>query len=142
MHLEEKRYNLNDNKKKVIFKDLNMFLAGIPEIRFAYIHGSFLDTVAFRDIDVAIYFDDSVPVQKQVDLSLELSAELSHKFSLPVDVHALNQASPGFCYEVTKGLVVASKDEEERLEFVENTWRIYFDFKPILIQSLQDLLAE
>lgn len=59
---------------------------------------------SFRDIDIAIYCDDAVPAEKQSDLSLSLSAELSHKYHLPIDVHTINQATPGFCYEATKGM--------------------------------------
>jgi len=134
-------YNyLTSNQKRTILKIIKEHLIQYPYIKFGYIHGSFVEELPIHDIDIAIYFDDTLSPEEQLDLSLMLAAELSHKLQLPVDVNALNKASIAFCYEVAKGIVVVSKDEEARLTFVENTWERYFDFEPLIKESLLDML--
>lgn len=127
-------------QKRTLLKVIKEYLTQHHSIKFAYIHGSFMEDLPFHDIDIAVYFDDSLSLEEQLDLALVLSAELSHKLHLPVDVHALNKAAVAFSYEVTKGIVIISKDEEARLTFLEDTWKRYFDFEPFLKESLLDML--
>ncbi|MGI9862255.1 nucleotidyltransferase domain-containing protein [Moorella naiadis] len=134
------RYSLTLEEKEAIIKIIKAYLANIPSIKFAYLHGSFLGDLPSRDIDIAIYFDPALTPDDQLDLSLTISSELSFKLRLPVDAHVLNETSLAFAYGVTKGIVIISRDEPARLEFLENTWINYFDFEPLLREALIDLL--
>jgi len=138
---EEKRIALKKKDKERIIQRIQNYLTSLPEVKFAYAHGSFIEDLPFRDIDIAIYYENTLPKQKQLDLSLTLSAELTHRLRLPVDVHALNHASVSFQYYATRGLVVVSRNDEERYEFIENAWRVYMDYEPVLKENLRDLLA-
>lgn len=110
-------------------------------ILFAYLHGSFAEgSASYRDIDVALYFRDDVGPQVRLDRALELGALLSYRLGKPVDAQVLNDAPLEFRFAVTRGIVLFSRDEEARLSFVERTWMEYWDFKPLLRESLHDLL--
>lgn len=134
------RYSLTEEEKEAIIKIIKAYLDNIPSIKFAYLHGSFLGDLPCHDIDIAIYYDPDLTPGEQLDLSLTISAELSFKLKLPVDAHVLNETSLAFAYEVTKGMVIISHDEQARLNFLENTWINYFDFEPLMREALFDLL--
>lgn len=137
----EKRHFLSQNDKKWIITRLKKYLVSRPEIRFAFLHGSFMeDKLPCRDIDVAVYFDEKLSEEQTFDLTLEMAAELSRLLSIPVDVHPLNNASNSFCYYATQGLLLASHNEEEVYDFMERTWLFYLDFLPLSRQILRDLL--
>lgn len=113
------------------------------EIIFAYIHGSFLELTKFRDIDIAVYVNESlVPHDEALEYALEISAltELETGIS-PLDTKVLNYASIGFRYHATKGILLFSKDEDKRADFLEDTWKRYFDLLPKRKQIIIDLLA-
>jgi len=138
---EELRHTLLPERKDAVIRSLSLFLRGNPDVLFSYLHGSFLEDSFFRDIDVAVYFDETVPAARRLDLSCGLATALSRRAGYPVDVHALNEASPGFRYQATRGLVLSSRDDERRFDFLERTWMTYFDYQPVQRQILEDLLA-
>lgn len=138
---EQKRYSFSVGEKEQITTRLKEFLNKRPEICFAFLHGSFLDEFSCRDLDLGVYFDPALTPEAIFDLALELSLELTSLLGLPVDVHALNQAGGGFCYHVTRGLLLVSRDDELAYDFMEKTWLDYLDFQPLARQILQDLLS-
>lgn len=139
--LEDKRFTVSKREKGKILGDLRNILENCPDVKFAYVHGSFIEDLPFRDIDIAVYYNDSISSQRQLDMSLMMSADFTHKLRMPVDVHTLNQASPGFQYYATRGLAIVSRNDEQRYEFVEKAWMAYMDYEPLLKQNLRDLLA-
>ncbi|HUW63207.1 MAG TPA: nucleotidyltransferase domain-containing protein [Spirochaetia bacterium] len=139
---EDIRHTLPPEQRKVVIQDITRFLQECPGILFAYLHGSFEEDSFFRDVDVAVYFDETVPAERHSDHCSDLAGTLSRLAGFPVDIHALNQASPGFRYHATKGLVLWSRDGEKRCEFLEQTWMTYFDYQPVQRQILDDLLAD
>lgn len=137
----EKRHSLSKDDKERITIQLKKYLGSRPEIRFAFLHGSFLeDDFPCRDIDLAVYFDEKISDDQAFDLALEMAAGLSRLLSIPVDVHALNKASNSFCYYATQGLLLVFRHEEEAYDFMEKTWLFYLDFLPLSKQILRDLL--
>ncbi|MGZ6237183.1 MAG: nucleotidyltransferase domain-containing protein, partial [Syntrophales bacterium] len=67
------------------------FLEKLPDLLFAYVHGSFIMDEKFRDIDVAIYLKaaPTSPLQMEIDLETELANVIN---KCPVDVRILNDA--------------------------------------------------
>lgn len=111
-----------------------------PDIVFAYLHGSFITVDKFRDIDVACYLHELPPLPLQVELQLEneLGSEVK-KF--PVDVRMLNSAPLSFRYHVIKnGLPVLVRDDDARCNFVNLTFRHYFDFAPFRKRYVKEAL--
>lgn len=116
-------------------------LASYREVIFAYLHGSFIEGSVFRDIDIAIYFSNSIPQPDQLRLCLTLAAEISHLVGIQADVHSLNSAPVEFQYHATQGSILYSRDEEVREDFLESVWVKYFDLLPYIEESLADLLS-
>lgn len=105
-------------------------LSGHPGIVFSYVYGSFVECEQFRDIDVAVYLEDNyLDSRKNFDIEFQLSEDLSVSVGYPIDVRILNNAPLGFQYHVTRGLVLMTRDEILRADFVERTWLRYLDFK-------------
>ena len=142
MMCNKKLHNLTLQKKEEILSIIRTYLQSYSAILFAFVHGSFLEEqISFRDIDIAVFFEENVRRQNKIlDLCLELSAQLSFLIHINVDVHALNDSGIGFRYEVTRGELLLTRDEEISFEFLEKTRLEYFDLKPLLVENLNDLL--
>lgn len=52
-----KVHQASPQEKERIAELLAAALAAEPDVVFAYLHGSFVEADAFRDIDVAVFFD-------------------------------------------------------------------------------------
>lgn len=142
MMCNKKLHNLTLQKKEEILSIIKTYLQSYSSILFAFVHGSFLEEqISFRDIDIAVFFEENVQLQnKVIDFCLELSAQLSSLIHVTVDVHALNDSGIGFRYEVTRGELLLTRDEELSFEFMEKSRLMYFDLKPLLEENLNDLL--
>ncbi|HMB46174.1 MAG TPA: nucleotidyltransferase domain-containing protein [Candidatus Methanoperedens sp.] len=138
MHRE---YKLDDNAKENIKSAITEILKTKTEVGFAFLHGSFLKERSFHDIDIAVFIcEDGIP-ENLFEYELSLSSILEGRVRLPMDVKILNHAPIAFRYEVTRGEVIFSRDEEARFRFVENTWNEYLDYKPVAEYIIRELAA-
>jgi len=107
-------------------KDL---LGPFDEIVFAYLHGSFVRGEAFRDVDVAVFLRPGTPLSSDdVEYEISLSLRLEKACGLPADVKILNRAPLSFRYHASRGILLLSRDESAREDFLNRTWSEYFDF--------------
>ncbi len=134
------RFRLDQSDRERFLSIIASRLAFNHEIVFAYFYGSAVNDLMVGDIDIAVYFQEHIPTEKQIDSCLTLTLELSAELGIPVDVRPLNHTAVGFRFHVTGGRLLFSQDEDKRLDFVESTWREYFDYKPLLAQNLADML--
>ncbi|TDA70721.1 MAG: nucleotidyltransferase domain-containing protein [Clostridia bacterium] len=141
MSLDERPQKLSRREKGRIRRVVRETLAERREVRFAFLHGSFLDNIPCQDVDVAVYYEPDLDSEAQMDLSLSLAAQLSVRARIEVDVHGLNQARLPFRYAATRGEVMVMRDEQELGEFLERTWRDYLDFEPLYRATIEDILA-
>ena len=111
-------------------------LASKPYISFAYLFGSQVKGVtgALSDIDIAVYFDETVSYPRksiygpEVELVMELEKALEAR---RVDLVVLNEAPIFLRYQVLKGgEIIFCSSEEDRVRFHEETIRLYLDFLP------------
>jgi predicted nucleotidyltransferase len=111
---------------------IRKFLVGREEIVFAYLHGSFIQNEEFRDVDVAVFLADGAtrPLDG-VDYEISLSLGLEKATGLPVDVKLLHDAPLSFRYQASRGVLLMTRDESVREEFLNKTWGEYFDFVPL-----------
>lgn len=139
------------SEKEKLLEQIKGYLLEREEIVFAYVLGTFLDRDDFRDIDLALFLDEKKMEQVDtLDWELELSLELEERVKpgrlferyVPVDVKALNGAPVCFRYSVSKGLVLFSRDENAREEFVCRTWKEYIDFRYILDNYYKEVLYD
>lgn len=136
----EKLFEIADSERELIKSRLKEFLEEKPGILFAYLHGSFLKTDRFHDIDVAVYLED-VP-SSPLELELQLETELGEAVHYPVDVRILNNSPLSFRYNVIKdGAVLVVNDDDLRAEFEESAISNYFDFAPFRKMYLQEALG-
>lgn len=134
-------HQLSKKEKKKIKNSLNFIFEKKEEIIFGYLYGSFLSANWFKDVDVAVFVDEKKVSRKDVlDYEIGISLELEKNLHLPVDVKVLNYAPLTFRYEVTKGEVILSRDEDVRLFFLEETWHRYLDFMPVEKEFIREML--
>ncbi len=134
---------VNIDEKDALISKLRSFFEKREELIFAYIYGSFAEGLAFRDIDVAVYVNEqAVPKDKALDYGLKISAQGEMEIRVShLDVRVINYAPVGLKYYATKGILLFSKNEELRCDFLENTWKLYFDLLPKRKQILLDLVT-
>ncbi|BCB96217.1 nucleotidyltransferase [Dissulfurispira thermophila] len=130
------------NKGEII-RILREFLEKRQEIIFAYIYGSFAEGLSFRDIDVAVFVDEkAVTKEDALDYGLEISAITEVETGIsPLDIRVINYAPVGLKYFATKGILLFSKDDDIRCDFLEESWKRYFDLLPKRRQILLDLVS-
>lgn len=139
--MREKKRHLTLEEKRRIKAILKRELSKRPEILFAYLHGSFLLPVPCGDVDVAVYLEKDAVGPQAWEYEVELGASLELLAGMPVDVLVLNRAPVALRYHATRGQVLFSRDEEARFTFLEETWREYFDYQPLLRAFLEDLVG-
>jgi predicted nucleotidyltransferase len=137
----QRQYKMDYKAKENIKSAIREILKTKTEVGFAFLHGSFLEERSFHDIDVAVFISEDEIPEDFLDYELSLSSILEGRVRLPIDVKILNHAPIAFRYEVTRGKVILSSDEEARLRFVENTWNEYLDYKPIAEYIIRELAA-
>lgn len=134
------KHVLTMEEKKRIENILKKELSGRQEIVFAYLHGSFLLPVPCGDIDIALYLEEASVNPRHWEYEANLAMHLDRQVGVPVDVLTLNNAPVTLRYHATRGKVLVSKNEPARFTFLEETWREYFDYQPLLKAYYKDLL--
>ena len=138
--MKEKIFKIAGQEKEDISRRIERFLEKYSNLKFAYVHGSFVSQEQFRDIDVAIYLK-STPAEL-VSMELDLEEKLYNIVQYPVDVRILNGAPLSFRYNVIKnGRHLAVLDDDARCDFEEATVSNYFDFAPYRKMYLQEALG-
>jgi hypothetical protein len=137
--MKENYFEVTNQEKDDIFHRIEVFLEKIPDLIFAYVHGSFVSQKKFRDVDVAVYLKSTPLELLQMELALE--TELYNLVQYPVDVRILNGSPVSFRYNVIKnGRRLAVIDDDGRCDFEETTVSNYFDFAPYRKMYLQEAL--
>ncbi len=135
------RYKLDASRKSEIIETLGQELKTERDIRFAFLHGSFLEPGGFRDIDIAIYLGEESSREEELDLGTRLSVKLTGKLSFPVDINVLNRAKLGFAYHAVQGKILVYRDLEEALQYKEDIIIKYLDFSYYIKKNLTELLG-
>jgi len=137
--------NLNKKmrSKRNILKTLKKSLSPRSEIIFLYVHGSFLDSLPFRDVDLALYVDSKqINSQQAFDYSFDLSLQLSKQTGFEIDVQVMNFSPLGFQQSVLRnGKLLFSKDENLRLNLIESISLEYIDFFELNKQYIRQLMS-
>ncbi len=131
---EVRWFQMEESSREALRQQLRQQLMPHTEILFAYLLGSFQQGLPFRDIDVAVYLKPAfLQSTDTLTYCFKLADELERAVGYPIDVNLLNNASCGFCYNATRGILLLSRDEPLRHEWVAQIWREYLDFEPHLI---------
>lgn len=107
-----------------------------PDVLFAYLHGSFVTSDAFRDIDVGIFTAAPKGFSYESDLSYDLSRAHGHE----IEVRAVNDAPVAFQMAVIlEGKQLFSRNDEVRTDFIEDVgrrYREYAHFRNIFMEAV------
>lgn len=132
-------FSISPMEKKGIIEKLPGLLLAEKSVLFAYLHGSFTKEGPFRDIDLAVYFDNNILKVEMLNKELKLEADVESALGYPVDIRVLNNAPAHFSYMVMKkGLRMAIKDDKKRVAFEMRTLKEYFDFLPFRQRYLRE----
>jgi len=130
---------LTPEEREAIVESLRQELQKHPEIVFAYLLGSFAEGLPFRDIDIAVWVE-GVSREQAWDYEAQIATDLTRVLGIEVDVRLLNFAPLGFRLNAVNGVLLFSRDDEFRLNFVEQVSRAYMDFSWLARQMLKEAL--
>lgn len=133
-------YSLNQSTRQRIFDRLASELARTPEIVFAYVYGSALDSELVHDVDLGLYLDDS-QLPRRSEILGALSDRLSAIIELSVDLRLLNVAPASFLFHVFQGHLLLSRDEDLLTNLLEEVPRRYLDIAPLLRQATKEAFS-
>jgi transcriptional regulator with XRE-family HTH domain len=126
------------DKRQEMMALLSRHLAKREDIAFAFVYGSFVNGHdGFRDIDVAVWLDNSA--DRFADLTL--SADLSRLVNVTVDVRMANASPVSFLFHALRGRLLTVRDERLLAEVMERTARQYHDQAPLVRQATRDAFA-
>lgn len=125
----EKRFQplhkLESEIKDGLIAKIKDYLLQNENIVFACVHGSFVKSEKFRDIDVAVFTSD----KKDFYFESDLSAELSALTGFDAEVRIINGAPVAFQMAVLRdGLLLFSRDEDIRTDFIEDVGKKYMEY--------------
>jgi predicted nucleotidyltransferase len=110
-------------------------------VRLAYLYGSIItgQMTPFSDIDLALVVDAELSPLERLKLTLGVQLDLADSCDIRnADVRIINDAPLVLQGKVVcEGIIVFSRDEQERVEFETATRLRYFDYQPIH-RDLQD----
>lgn len=107
-------------------------LATFSAVRVAYVYGSVLTRDDFRDIDIALFLDETLSDEEQISAgeAVGFSLEEALSFSHVCDIKILNDAPVWFQYEVIRhGRPVYARTDEERFDRETDILIEYMDMK-------------
>jgi len=94
------------------------------------------------DVDVALLFPADLSAEAILARTLEIGTTLEDALHRPVDVIALNRASPALRFQVLKtGRLLLERDRTARCLFVIRALGQYYDIKPYLDYHKAQLLS-
>jgi uncharacterized protein len=129
-------YDLSPLERDHIARTLAAALETDARVAFAYLHGSFVLESAFRDVDIAVFFDGSI--EHPPERALEIGERLSALVHLPVDVRDLNTSPLTFRFHAVRGRLLCARDEGLLADVLEETMRQYFDVAPVLLHAARE----
>jgi predicted nucleotidyltransferase len=135
-------YRLSKQKQEEVIGKIASFLAQQPQIVFAFLFGSFLTDNVFRDIDIGIFVERLSPAEFlafEINLACRLEKELN--FSYPLEVKIINAAPLAFAFQVIKGKLLFSRDDELLTDYMEVTAHRYLDIAPCRDHYIKEAMA-
>lgn len=131
MSAKKRSENITEKTVAALTGSLNKILAKYPVVS-AYLFGSYAkgDIHLGSDIDIALYVRPHSILS--LDEELTLGREIEELSGLaPIDVRVMNDMSLAIQGEIlTRGILLFSVDEKERVSYETRTLALYFDYLP------------
>ena len=122
---------LLENIVKSIVETISQF----EEIVLCYLFGSSIEMDEYNDIDLGIFLSNSYSIYDSSNFSMEVgrSVEKSLNFKKTIDIKVLNNSPIYFQFEViSKGVLLFSKGEKERIMYEKGVINLHLDYKDTL----------
>lgn len=110
----------------------------LQDVPFAFLTGSAVEGLPFRDLDVAVYL--ARPDEDLLGQVHQLATRLERATGVAVDVIPLQKAPLGFRHHASKGLLLHCSDQELLARWREETWGRYLEMEPHFRTLTRDLL--
>lgn len=118
------------------------YLAKETEVMFAFLYGSFISEPFFRDIDLGVYVAGIEPSQYYTfEDKLTRLSEDAIGFLFPVDVRIINTAPNFFCFEVIRGKLIFSRNEQLLVDFLTGIARKHLDMASLRRHYIREAMA-
>ncbi|NCO65116.1 nucleotidyltransferase domain-containing protein [Candidatus Aquicultor secundus] len=131
MSAKKRSENITEKTVAALTGSLNKILAKYPVVS-AYLFGSYAkgDIHLGSDIDIALYVRPHSILS--LDEELTLGREIEELSGLaPIDVRVMNDMSLAIQGEIlTRGILLFSVDEKERVSYETRTLALYLDYLP------------
>lgn len=137
------REPITRERAETILEKIRRVLEDRPEIVFAYVHGSFLDSAHPRDLDLAVFVDpepEGLPALWEGALEMDLEEAIGRV--LPVDVRILNRAPTIFRFRCLQGRLLVDRDPDLRAELTADAGCRYCDLAPFLAHYAREAFAD
>ncbi|MFH1950523.1 MAG: hypothetical protein ABIL06_02785 [Pseudomonadota bacterium] len=127
-----KWHSLNDAQRDDVVERITAVISTRQEILFVFLHGSFLDGVCFRDIDLGV-FAEGINLADVWDYEVGLAHKIEEALNglFLVEPKVINKAPLSFCYHVIRGQLLFARDESSVVAFMVRVARSYLDIAPI-----------
>jgi hypothetical protein len=136
-------HSMNQNRREEIIEKIKITLLKDNRVIFAYLFGSFLDGLSFRDIDIGIYLKN-IKSENSSSYEIYLSKKISNNCRVPfdiIDIKVLNFVPNSFLNSIFKyGKLLFTKDEELLSNLIEKTSLEAITNESISYQSLKELI--
>lgn len=138
MERERPLHLLDSAGRRIVRERVSAVLAGVPEIAFAFVFGSFAADQPFHDIDVGVFLEPDNDGHRGLDMLDRLEGRVSAAAGYPVDLVVLNDRPVTFLFHVFRGLLLTARDDEQLTRALEQTMRDYFDIAPVLRHATRE----
>ena len=137
-----KFYEISQKERLEAGERIAACLAEQTEVMFAFLYGSFISAPLFRDIDVGIYVAGIEPSQYfACENRLTRLSEDAVDSLFPVDVRIINTAPIFFCFEVIRGKLIFSRDEQLLVDFMTSIARRRLDMASLRLHYLREAMG-
>ena len=124
-------YRAAAEERERVSRALAAALETEPDVEFAWLHGSFLGSGAFRDVDVGVHLTPGAG--RRPRRGVELALRLGRTVRFPLDVRVLNGAPLAYLFHVFRtGRPLICRAEERMADHMERAVREYLDREPLL----------
>ena len=135
-----KVHRISPPAREALLSAIADVLACDNRVAFSCVHGSVLDDIGFRDVDVAVEFA-GLADEALTAASVDLSVRLSDLVRVPVDVRALNHAPVAFRFNALRARLLTCRDEVRHADVLEDTMRRHFDLAPFRAGAFREAMA-
>ena len=135
-------YHLSKQEQEELIGKIASFLTQQQQIVFAFLFGSFLTEKVFRDIDIGIFVKQLSPAEyanAEIGLACQLAKELN--FCYPLEVKIINKAPLAFAFQVIRGNLLFSRDEDLLTDYMEAIAHRYLDQAPWRDRYIAEAMA-